>query len=306
MSKTRIIADKSEEILGKVAELRNVKGDLSAGIELLEKGLQQARDEERPQLLLALAHLYIDTGKIEKAEKIFRRTILLAGEIGDLLNKADSQRKLAYLLWHKNANKRQALSLCQVAQTTVRKTPKSRASIKIAANIYATFGNIYGDSRDLKKALFWYRKAQVACQKSKFKEREVTVLGDLGNIYSWLGDFGKAEIYLRKAVKKARVYYRHAYPSSLLRLGRLFLNKQNPKKDLKQARGFTKKSLEVAIKEGWRREQADAYEHLAKTYLETGDKNKAIKMLQKALKIYQELKYSWNVKSVKRQIKEIV
>ena len=295
----------SKKILKKVAELRNIKGDLSAGIRLLEKGLQQVEDKEKPQLLLALAHLYIDTGKTEKAEKTFRKAILLAGKIGDLLSKADSQRKLAYLLWHKNANKQQALTLCHDAQKTLRMAPQNKASIKIAANIYATFGNIYGDSRDLKKALLWYKKAQIACQKSRFKEREVTVLGDLGNVYSWLGDFGKAEMYLMKALERARVFYRHAYPSSLLRLGRLFLNRENPKRDLKLAKDFTKKSLEIAMKEGWRREQADAYEHLAKIYLETGDKDEAIKMLNKALKIYQELKYSWNVRSVKRQIKEV-
>lgn len=306
MGKRKVTTNNAEKILKKVAELRNVRGDLNSGIRLLEKELKQVKEEEKPQLLLALAHLYIDTGKTEKAEKVFRKAIFLAGKRGDFLNKADSQRKFAYLLWHKNANKRQALALCQAAQKTLQKIPKTKDSMRISANIYATFGNIYGDSRDLEKALLWYKKAKIASQKSGFKEREVTIFGDLGNVYSWLGDFKKAEAFLRKAVKRARVYYRHAYPSSLLRLGRLFLNKQNPRRDLKRAKDFTKKSLEVAVKEGWRREQADAYEHLAKIYLEIDDKNKAIKMLNKALKIYQELRYLWNVGSVKKQIKEIV
>ncbi len=208
-------------------------------------------------------------------------------------------------MWHKNANKQQALAQCRAAQISLQGTPKTKNSMKTSANIYATFGNIYGDSRDLKKALFWYKKALAASQKSGFREREVTVFGDLGNAYSWLGDFEKAEMFLKKATEGAKAYYRHAYPSSLLRLGRLFFDEQNPRRDLKRARDFTKKSLEVAVKEGWRREQADAYEHLAKIYLEDGDKNNAVKMLNKALKIYQELKYSWNVKSVKKQIKEI-
>lgn len=289
-------------VLEEADRKRNIGGDPLGAVRILEEALPKVPDKEEPQILLRLANYYIDIGEVEKAKRSFEGAIKISRKHKDFLTEADAKRKFAYLLWHQDADKKKALTLTRSALSTLKKvSDKSKEKPKVAANIYATFGNVYGDSRDLRKASLWYHKALKTAQKAGFKERVVTVLGDLGNLSMWRKDFRKAEGYFQKAAQGAKRYYRHAYPSSVLRLGRLYLLKGN----LKKAKKFAERSLQVAEKENWEREKADALEVLGDVYLSFGEKVGAKERYTRALKIYRKLKHSWNISSVRGKLKEL-
>jgi len=289
-------------VLDEADRKRNIEGDPLGAVRILEKALPKSSDRDKPQILLKLANYYIDIGEVGKAKKSFKEAIRISRRQKDFLTEADAKRKFAYLLWHQDVDKKKALVLTRNALTTLRKVGgKPKEKLKVAANIYATFGNIYGDSRDLRKASLWYHKALKTAQKIGFKERVVTVLGDLGNLLLWRRDFRKAEEYFQKAARRAKRYYRHAYPSSLLRLGRL----HRLTGDFKKAKKFAEQSLRVAEEENWEREKADALEVLGDIQLGLGEEAKVKKRYTQALKIYRKLKYSWNVSSVEEKLKKL-
>lgn len=289
-------------VLEQADRKRNIEGDPRGAVMILERALPKSSEEDKPQILLKLANYYIDIGGVGKAKRSFEEAISLSHKQKDFLTEADAKRKFAYLLWHQNADKKKALTLTRSALSTLKRVGgKSKEKHKAAANIYATFGNIYGDSRDLRKASLWYKRALKTAQKAGFKERAVTVLGDLGNLSMWRRDFRKAEEYFQKAARRAKRYYRHAYPSSLLRLGRLYFSVG----DLKKAKKFAEQSLQVAEEENWEREKADALETLGDVQLSLGKEAKAREQYARALKIYRKLKHSWNISSVKGKLKKL-
>lgn len=289
-------------VLEQADRKRNIEGNPLGAVKILEKALPKASDKDKPQILHRLANYYIDIGKMGKAKRSFEEAIKVSRKHKDFLTEADVKRKFAYLLWHQDANKKKALTLSRSALSTLKRvSDKSKEKPKVAANIYATFGNIYGDSRDLRKASLWYQKALKTAQKVSFKERVVTVLGDLGNLSMWRKDFRKAEEYFQKAAQRAKRYYRHAYPSSLLRLGRLYLATG----DLGKAKKFAEQSLRVAEEEGWEREKADALETLGDIQLSLGKVVRAKERHTQALKIYRKLKHAWNISSVEKKLKKL-
>lgn len=288
-------------VLEKADRKRNIEGDPLGAVKILEKALPKALDEDKLQILHRLANYYIDIGEVGKARRSFKEAIKASHKRKDFLTEADTMRKFAYLLWHQEADKKEALALTKSALSTLKKvSDKSKEKLKVAANIYATFGNVYGDSRDLRTASLWYRRALKTAQKVGFRERVVTVLGDLGNLSMWRKDFRKAEEYFKKAAQGAKRYYRHAYPSSLLRLGRLYLSTG----DLRRAKKFAEQSLRVAEEGGWEREKADALETLGDIRLGLG-KVRAKERYTQALKIYRKLKHSWNISSVEKKLKKL-
>jgi len=289
-------------VLEQADRKRNIEGDPLGAVKILEKAFPKASDKDKSQILLRLANYYIDIGEVGKAKRSFEEAIKVSRKHKDFLTEADAKRKFAYLLWHQDADKKKALTLTRSALATLKKvSDKSKEKPKVAANIYATFGNVYGDSRDLRKASLWYQKALKTAQKVGFKERVVTVLGDLGNLSMWRKDFRKAEEYFQKAAQRAKRYYRHAYPSSLLRLGRLYFSTGN----LRKAKKFAEQSLRVAEEEGWEREKADALETLGDIQLSLGKVVRAKERYTQALKIYRKLKHSWNISSVEKKLKKL-
>ncbi|NIT03634.1 tetratricopeptide repeat protein [Candidatus Saccharibacteria bacterium] len=291
-------------VLERADRKRNIEGNPAGAVAILEKALQDAKDEDRIPILLKLANYQIDVGQVEEAQNSFKQVIDLARAGKEYLALADAQRKWAYLLWHQHANKEEALSLARSALRALKKDSKSsrRENLKVAANIFATFGNIYGDSKEFRKASIWYRKALGSAEDAGFKERTVTVLGDLGNLFLWRKDYSEAREYLQQAARRAKRYYRHAYPSSLLRLGRLYLQQE----DLLRAEKFARESLEASLKGEWEREKADAWDLLGDIASVRGGKREAERFYRRALESYLKIKHIPSAERVRSKIKALV
>lgn len=259
---------KSEKILERAAYLRNVQGKPRVAAEILRKYLLKLPAKMRSgNHYLLLANFYLDIGETKKAIANFKKSAKIAGKESDRVLLADILRKWGYLFLHtkrnlKTAGKKIAESVRII--NSIRRRHQNREILKVGANCYASLGNYYQFASNLTKAKKSYLKALGLAKRAGFRERIVTVLGDLGNLAIQERNWKQAEKLLQEAAAGAERYYKHALPSSLLRLGRLFNRRENPRSNTPKALAYFKKSLRTARRGGWRREQADALLELKK------------------------------------------
>lgn len=288
-----------------VKRLRNIEGKLHEAVRLLENSLLEVKKEEKPAALNALANLYLDVGKTEKSIETFKTVIRLAKETRDELTEANALRKLGYIIWKTKQDKKKAISLAKESLVITNRHSEDEEFQKVAASAWAAIGNAEFDSGQIKKSLKAYEKGLELAHKSNYIERVSTILGDIGYVHIARGHFGKAEMTLLEAEKIGREKYRHELPAALLRLGYVYFDSRNPKRDLAKAKDYFEESLAVAKKEGWRREQADAYFALGKVHQEEGDKRKARNHFNKAISIYKEIKMPGLAKQVKAEFRRL-
>lgn len=281
---------KATEVIKKADHLRNVEGKLKEAIEFLENSLSEVSREKEPAVLNRLANLYLDIGETDKSIRTLKKVIKFARKTGNCLIEADALRKLAYVIWKTEKNAKEATKLAEAALEITEERLGEKEFQKVGASVWATVGNVKFGSGAIQEASQAYKKGLKLAKASGYKERAVTILGDLGSVYLSQGKFNLAEKSFLKAARSAKTYYRHALPAVLLRLGYIFLSSKSPKRNLSRARSYFKKSIQIAKKEGWKREQADAYLALSKLTLEEGDLKKARDSLDKAISIYQFVK----------------
>lgn len=285
-------------MLKRIAYLRNIRGLPRQAAKLLRRYLSLAPARARSaKLYLLLANLYVDVGETKKAFAAFRTAARKARVSSDELLLADILRKWGYLYLHTEEEprkKKAARKIQEAVDIIVRllKRGETKEKLQVAANCYASLGNYYwilylfsGDEVHLQAAKRAYWVALQFAYKSEAKERAITILGDLGNVAIREKDWEGAEELLLSARDGAEKYYKHALPAALLRLGYLFLNPENPSRDLKKAERFFGDSLGVARKSGWKREQADALKALGK--------------IKEAEEIYRSIGYKSHLKAVK-------
>lgn len=261
--------NREAEVIEKIKHLRNVRGLPKMAVKLLEGYMRSLAPRKRtPNLYLFLANLYVDIGESRRAKAAFRTAAQKARRAKNNVLLADILRKWGYLYLHTNPNLRQAQKLItesvrlieQEIGAVVSSNDReiTRELLGIAANCYASLGNLQQTKGDLPDAKSAYEKALWYADSSGSKERAVTVMGDLGSIAISERNWKEAERLLTETSDRAKKYYQHALPAALLRLGCLFDMPANPDFDPDKAARLYKESLLVAKKGGWKREEADA------------------------------------------------
>ena len=295
---------KIADLLAKVEILRNKEQNLKKAERFLENFLKKSSEEkERLLALKALSGIYLDLGKIKESEKCFKKAIELAKKLNDKLNLADLLKKYGYFVnkYHKNGSKeglkyvKESLKICE-------KFPKSEEFLRVKASALAAKGNILYDTKKYKEALNAYQEGLKICRKIGCLEREITLLGDIANVYisaKELKNLRKAEKILKEMLLKSALYYKHSLPAVLCRLGML----KSLEKKLEEAQMWAELSLIVSQHGGWRREEGEAFELLGKIFKEKNNLKQAKIYFKKALKIYQELRYHSRIQGLKEKLK---
>lgn len=278
--------------------LRNIKGKPREALKLLQKFEHKAKEPHEELLLrIAMAHLYLDIGESQKSQKNFGLALSLLPVL-----RADILRKYAYLLWKLGKSRRLVLEALNESLRELGKESVDRVKWHTAANVWATFGNIWFDSKDCKKALEAYKKALEFSRLADYKEREATVLGDIGNVYWIQKRYKNAITALNQALRLARRYHRHAEPSALLRLGRVYAEIGK----YPQAKRRFGESLKVAAAGKWKREIGDANNELGKLALRIGNNKNAARHFRAALKIYRELGFKPLIRKTEKAFNRFV
>ena len=254
-------------------------------IKALEKRFKnlQPEDEKYYETLLELSREYRDRKSYEKAQKLLEEGIKDAKENNFELYLADIYRSLSFVnLQRGDIDK--ALELSKKSLSVV-KYKKGNDAQEIKSNIYAALGNIFFTKKDYKKALLNYKKGLKNSKESNFKVREITLIGDIANVYIAQNKLKRAENLLLRIKSDAKRYYKYAVPQILLRLGRIeYLRFNN-----QRAKAHVLEAIQFAKDKKWKRDVAEATELLGRIYLKGGDEKRAKLQLEKANKIFKEL-----------------
>jgi tetratricopeptide (TPR) repeat protein len=254
-------------------------------IKELQEILQTLKPNEEKyyETVLKLSREYRDRKSYEKAQELLEEGLTHAKENSYELYLADIYRSLSFVNLQRGDIEK-ALELSKIALSVI-KYKKGNDAQEIKANIYAALGNIYFTKKNYKKALFNYKKGLGKARESNFKVREITLIGDIANVYIAQNKLKRAKNLLLRTKSDAKKYYKYAVPQILLRLGRIeYLQSDN-----RRAKAHVLEAIQFAENNGWKRDVAEAIEALARIYLKEGDEKKAKLELEKANKIFKEL-----------------
>lgn len=281
-----------ETILRQADEARDKRGDLKKARQILEQGLRKIKGKDSVSLKLRLGSVYRDLGKPKEALKFYQQALVLAKQFRLILARADALRLIGYLQLELGKwPLAKIVGFVKPAVLIVGKKNK-REYWMMGANVYALLGNVYANIKlqDFKKARENYLKGLKMARRAGFKGREITILNDIATVDLAQNKFGVAIKRFLEIKRKAKKSYRKTLPAVLLRLGNAYNNLENKNRDPKKALKCYIESWEVACKEGWKREEADALEALGDWYW------------MRAMGVYEKLGHRQSVERVRRKL----
>ena len=132
----------------------------------------------------------------------------------------------------------------------------------------------------------WLKTALQACRKSNDKAIEVSHLGNLGNIYFYLGESRKAIEYYEKILAiHHEIGDRQGEESDLSNLGISYVNLG----EFEKAVDFQEQALKISLEIGDRRGEGNFLGNLGNAYFGRGELERAIGFYQQAIKILKEI-----------------
>jgi len=292
-------------LLTKVKNLRNKEQNLKKAEKILENFLKKSSSEKEKLLATkTLSGICLDLGKIKKSEKYFKKGLKLAKKLKEKLILADLLTKYSYFVnkFHKRGDL-EGLKYIEEILKICEKFPKNESFLKVKISALAVKGNILYDKEKFQESLKFYQEGLKLCRKIGVLEKEITLLGDIANIYisKRFRNFKKAEKILKETLLKATLHYKHSLPALLNRMGNLKVLENK----LDEAQMWAELSLIVSKEGKWKREEAEALELLGKIFKEKNNFEKAKTYFKKALKIYKKLQYHSRIKKLEQENKKL-
>ncbi len=284
----------------KAKELRDKEGKLEEARDLLVEYEQKASKDDLPYVQLELGTLLFDMGKMEKSIEILIQAVQSSKKASNKLIEADTLRRIGWEKWMINKDEKEAMDYINSSLKIVGDNLSDSDFQKVAANIWAAVGNLQFDSDKYDEALESYKKAMELAEKSDFKGRICTLNGDIGNVYYSQKKYDQAKTMFEKTYEFAKTDYRHAVPSSLIRLAKLVSDDGYDKKDYSKAQKHLDEALSVSKAENWRRDEAEVYEGYYWLYSKQGNKEDSEESKKKAINIYNELGMKDRVENLER------
>ena len=286
----------TNNIVNKVMELRDKEGKPKEALkEILKYNNEDFKEyDELIKYVLMKAVLYRDTGDMESSIETYKEALNIV-KSNDYINKADILRSLSFVSIYTEGFDT-AFKYAEDALNTV-KDKRGKKYYRVKSNIYAVIGNIlYGEER-YEEALTNYKKGMYWAEKDHFYQREITLGGDIANVYIAQKKFSKAIQIISKNLKLAKKSYRISVPQLYLRRAKIYFEER----DIKKAVNDIQECIYISKKEGWFRDLGEAYEAMGDVLKENGDP-KFKQYYKKAEKIYREGKYITWLNKIKDKI----
>ncbi|MBI2357099.1 hypothetical protein HYV12_03565 [Candidatus Dojkabacteria bacterium] len=279
-------------------DLRDRKGDQIQAIKVLENTLGKLNADSDDYYLVGikLSALYRDSISYEKAFGLLEQLLITARNKSKAISYADILRSKAFILLQQNRLS-ESLKQALLAKELIRYKRKDNVD-EVKANIYAVLGNIYFTMVLYEEALVAYKLGIRFAKKSKFINRIITISSDIANVHIARGSYGKAELYLRKIEKEAKIRYKIAVPQILLRQANLL--KLQGKNDA--AIDVLEQALRVSRNENWKRDIAEVLLPLSEQLTKKKINGRAKEMLIEARNIYKSLGLESKAQAVSSRI----
>ena len=277
---------KTNTIIVTARELRDIEGNPEKALkELLRYKADDFKEYgNQIEFLILKAVLYRDTGDLDSSVKTYMEALSLIKN-GDYLHKADILRSLAFVSIYTDGLDKAYEYAMEALDTLEGK--KGKKYYRVRANIYAVLGNILYGNKRYDDALMNYRKGLYWAGKDNFHEREITLNGDIANVYIAQRRYSKAVNVISKNLKLAEKSYRISVPQLYLRRAKVNLYSKEFEKAVKDVQ----KAVDISEKEGWFRDLGEAYEAMGDILKEKGDSG-CKGYYEKAEKIYRDGGYS--------------
>jgi tetratricopeptide (TPR) repeat protein len=234
------------KIIQQSDEIRDQGKGLDKAILLLEELLEEVRKDPIilsfyiPLIMKKLGNLYRDIGDIKKAKETYQEALDTALNDLNRTEESDIFASMAFLEL-KTGDIEKALKYARKAEKNIcPKRGKKFAEAK--SNTYAVLGNIYFEKGEYEEAMDAYRRGLIVAEDAEYVRREITILNDMANIYIYKGHYFNAEKKLRLVLEKAEANYRIALPQVYLRLGKMYMDRD----EFEKSKEYIDKALESA------------------------------------------------------------
>lgn len=243
------------------------------------------QSELRIKALLSLGSTNRDLGNSELAINNYQEAVELAKKTNSFNLIGESYRCLSFVYLKRG----EIIETAQWINKLIRIIPKM-TNKRMLANCYAILGNYHHHIGNIEKSIENLQIALNYAEKSKFPERESTILGDLGTLYSKpvLNDLEQANSYLQKARNIAKqTNYLKSYYSVTWRLAELEKSRGN----LEIALKYYKEMYSVSKKRTLKRLEGDSLVGIGDVYAEIHQAEKAIEYFTQAKEIFTKINY---------------
>lgn len=283
-------------VINKSMELRDKEGKPKEALKELLKYKNEDFKEYKELLdyVILKAVLYRDTGDLTSAVETYKEALVIVKD-DDCIYKADILRSLSFVSIYTEGLDR-AYEYAVDALNTV-KQKKGKKYYRVKSNIYAVIGNILYEKKIYDDALVNYRKGMIFAKKDNFYQREITLGGDIANVYIAQRKYSKAVQIISENLKSAKKSYRISVPQLYLRRAKIYLEKNELEKAVKDIQ----KGIDVSKKEGWFRDLGESYEAMGDV-LKKMNHDEYKKYYKEAEKIYLKGEYITWLKRVQDKI----
>ncbi|MCG3257901.1 MAG: tetratricopeptide repeat protein [Candidatus Heimdallarchaeota archaeon] len=283
--KAYLSLSKSTVGLGKSMYVENYKWNIQESIEILEKGVKEAKNTENIEILMILFYIlawrYDVKGNFDKAIEFNNKALEVAEELGNGYWKG---RLLGNIGWNYRG-KGEYGSLLEYAKKSLEVREKI-GNERFLAQSYAQIGVFYGETGEWKEALEYAQKAHNILTENGKRGDEPGILSNIAVYYRQLGEIDKALEYLEKLYeiqKKIEDIY-----GSYVTLGNI-AGIYFHKGEIDKALELEEQVLDFYERMGEKFRIAENLSFISLIYSRKGAFNKALEYLEKALEIYLEI-----------------
>jgi len=273
---------KTKEYLRKAAKYSSNNYENSKAIQLYRKQLKYTKNKSiKVNIYLRLSHILHIIGEWDKAERLLKRSIIVANKIKDEPLIAKVLVSLGNFLWKKG--------LLEESEKEIKKAFDIYTKLKNdegIADSMSNLGAIYLQNGENEKAMNCFNQSINIFEKLQKRKKALTVMINIGHIYLQQEDYTNSEKLFNKTNKLCdELKDRYLKVFSLINISYVYVkqNKQN------MAIKYLDEVVEICEELGYKQGLNRAYGIMGMAYSQNGDYEKALKYLKDVAKISEKL-----------------
>ncbi|MHA1219753.1 MAG: tetratricopeptide repeat protein [Candidatus Heimdallarchaeaceae archaeon] len=270
---------------GKSMYVENYKWNIQESIELLEKGVKEAKNTENIEILMVLfyhsSQMYFNLSNFEKILEFDNKALEVAEELGNDYWKGHILANIGGNYW----NHGEYDSLLKYAKKSLEVIEKI-GNERFLARSYALIGLFYAETGEWKECLEYTQKAHNILTENGKRGNEPGWLNNIAACYQHLDEIDKALEYFERLYeiqKKNEDTYKSYF--TLGNISEIYFHKG----DLDKASKLFEQVLDFYERIGKKIRVADGLVFFSLIYSRKGAFNKSLEYLEKALEIYLDI-----------------
>jgi tetratricopeptide (TPR) repeat protein len=273
-------------------------GALSEAEELLNKGMANVVGDESSGIFNSLGFIYTTRGKLDQAEQMYRKALVINEKIGRQKGMAILYGNLGNIYSIRGEMDQAEQIYCDALAIYEKLNDQEGIS-----TMYGNLGIIYSTRGDMDQAEQMYRKALAIDEKLGLQEGMANQYGNLGIIFDERGDQAQAEqMYNKSLAVNEKLGRLEGMAIQYINLGVLYIRHG----DLDQAEKMYQKALLIEEKLGRVEGMGSVYCNLGHLHKQRGNLDQAEQMYRKALTYAETLGAKHQINKLHKFLQELL